>query len=1715
MESTVQSNNLKLYNNIINSRKATQEEIGDFDTFNTLLKDSANAEKLYNNLIKLGRFSKEELGTEDEFLSNIDPVQPSQNKENVEKTTENGGAGPGLSPLGTQEKSNEENILSSLNQAPQQWKESLLNTKSPEGHVNPYGWQFTEDTGFGRGLKSAAKSAVGAMGTGLEEGALKINDLARKFSGNPAYQKYLDSQENRIKTNLQDIRDYEKDVPDLKGTWGEKLGGLVPFTGMVAASALTRSPALAEATTGMFGTMGFGEGIEAYDKYKEAANQPKDEGERLGAGLLYSAAMSLPLSGYLGKIMPKKLFQKAVSKIVTSDPEALGQSGKAIWENFVKNSPGMAEKVGQALSNVSTSTASMATMEAGKMAVDNYLTGRDVNPNEFWQRTGQALADGALFGVLTAPFGMYAQSAATKARREKQGSVILGMDKDNNPIEIIPTGKENIGMKPNGETVKVSEEEVKNSVKVPTDVFYKSIAKAKENNGKLYEGAGLDAVKGNLTDFANRAAYQNSDNIITYKAPNGDQYFVKDGDIKDPGADLTLINREGQAVKANIPRDQLSVVPKEDFINEGLNRYQGTNNPATVPESQNNIQPSPEQARQADMTNAKQSVKDITSETGKIVAIKDMEGNQFYATTDPNNPDLSGMVNVVDENGNPAGDKGFIHIDKLDRNSIEEFNPEEMLATKTALIDQHYSQQNQTQQPGVGSTIKYKGGSYTIKVDLGDSFGLFDNKTGNAITVKKDEIIPPEQPGQPAQATKVETEKIGNQAYDFTEGQDGSLTLVPNEKMPLDKALPLLEKELKDNPDWEVVADKEQVEVPAQSRFQRPTQQTVVKNIQIRPKNSQVNPELKQQVEQETKPSYEYNGKEVSPDYAAGIIEDAESLDDLQGLRINNDKKLSGLIEKKFPAPEPAYTIKGKKVSKDRALSRIDTAKSIEKLRELQVENDPETEQAYLSKTDEFRKQAGQARNETNKKHDRLVSMMQSYNQSSPAERRRTNTQPIMQLASELGYNVKYENGNGIRIYKNGTEIRKTAERPGNDEIQGHRSLKDYDQEVQDLASSMLVPSNVEGMELGGLAPKEVNQGILDIQAEKKTVTANHLLDEIENIHQSGVVRLKADRKTGFPGAEIPLEEYTSLINNNLSEDDRQKALIIPEDVARSVNEGQLTPELLNQYGNIIFKNENKNGTAGEQTTKPGTAIAGTGESLPETEKSKEPGNPEGELREETGIKLPIEEALEKAAERTKIKDAEREANQRPTEAQKEAGNYKMGHVKVRGLDVTIENPKGSVRSGTDREGNKWSTKMNNTYGYIRGTKGKDGDHIDIFLGDNPDSDKVFVIDQVDPKTGKFDEHKAMIGFDHEAQAKEAYLSNYQPGWKGLGRITETSMDKFKEWAGNGTRKQKPFAGYAAIKENNNFVENATNEIPEQGAPRSKRSQDEVNSRMAEIASILGGNGEGGTGTLRSTRSSKSEQEEELKNYAGQSGIWFTPDQISAITSIKYPSGKEADVYVDKSNANIIKVVNYQKYSKTPLDFLNNRVLAFNELFPETAYNIIGFTNTDKGLSFVLSQPFVKGKLLSRLAISPETLDEQQNRISQYMKDKFGMGPAGLDAFENNQYKVEDLHLKNVIQGDDGNLYFIDAISTKKENISPSNNNQNDQTDIEGVQSSIRKGQTPEQGQPVETAGGEKAETGRVLQTPKEVEGPGQTETGPSNRAAPVETNPEGARKEE
>lgn len=166
------------------------------------------------------------------------------------------------------------------------------------------------------------------------------------------------------------------------------------------------------------------------------------------------------------------------------------------------------------------------------------------------------------------------------------------------------------------------------------------------------------------------------------------------------------------------------------------------------------------------------------------------------------------------------------------------------------------------------------------------------------------------------------------------------------------------------------------------------------------------------------------------------------------------------------------------------------------------------------------------------------------------------------------------------------------------------------------------------------------------------------------------------------------------------------------------------------------------------------------------------------------------------------VKIAEQAVNTDPSEAQNEAGNYQLGHLAIQGLDIAIENPAGSVRSGVDKAGKPWANTLNHTYGYIKGATAADGDKLDAFIGPDPQSQQVFVIDQIDPDTGRYDEGKVMLGFNSMDEARAAYLSNYDADWRGLGDITPMVMPAFKAWIAKGeTHKPLAYDQKAAIAE--------------------------------------------------------------------------------------------------------------------------------------------------------------------------------------------------------------------------------------------------------------------------------------------------------------------------
>lgn len=235
--------------------------------------------------------------------------------------------------------------------------------------------------------------------------------------------------------------------------------------------------------------------------------------------------------------------------------------------------------------------------------------------------------------------------------------------------------------------------------------------------------------------------------------------------------------------------------------------------------------------------------------------------------------------------------------------------------------------------------------------------------------------------------------------------------------------------------------------------------------------------------------------------------------------------------------------------------------------------------------------------------------------------------------------------------------------------------------------------------------------------------------------------------------------------------------------------------------------------------------------------------------RQETGSMEPGEGSAvrgshlpQEASFGERLKSAIAETETEPTEAQKKAGNYKKGHLSFGGYDYTVETPKGVTRSGKDEQGKPWSVTMHDTYGYILGKIGVDGDHIDMFINDAADLDtfdgNVYVVDQVNPETGEFDEHKVMYGYPSEEAATEAYLANYSKGWKGLGKVTSVPKATFDKWLESSDRKTKPFAEYAMVQKEQAKFDRDVKEVKPENLTKAQKVAYDAVSTMLKKAGI-------------------------------------------------------------------------------------------------------------------------------------------------------------------------------------------------------------------------------------------------------------------------------------
>lgn len=328
------------------------------------------------------------------------------------------------------------------------------------------------------------------------------------------------------------------------------------------------------------------------------------------------------------------------------------------------------------------------------------------------------------------------------------------------------------------------------------------------------------------------------------------------------------------------------------------------------------------------------------------------------------------------------------------------------------------------------------------------------------------------------------------------------------------------------------------------------------------------------------------------------------------------------------------------------------------------------------------------------------------------------------------------------------------------------------------------------------------------------------------------------------------------------------------------------------------------------------------------------------------------------------------------------------------------------------------------------------GDFYEVYLEDAQEASKILGITLTN--TGNY----PLAGFPFHA------LDSYLPKLVRAGKrvaIAEKVKDKPEvvETVGNQTNLAQ---NLQESEKNSNFAENIENN--EQDNENLRGGVEQTN---AESSETLGGsrgeseenareaNDEGGDGRVRALAQTlnnigdKQAQEE----YLTESYFWNDYDSIIAQTEQELSKGKESLVFVSKDGKSVIKLVDYSVYSQTPTDFVRNRVELFNDLFPETAYTIVGVTERNGKLNFVLSQPLIKGKPLEVAwwKAGIEEYNSYKPRLDEMMMRDFGMENYGLDAYQNDMIRVQDLHYNNIIEGEDGQWYVVDAITSYRDDV--------------------------------------------------------------------------------
>lgn len=1400
-------------------------------------------------------------------------------------------------------------------------------SKDPWAAMMPPPEESNFFTDMWKGARIGSKTALAEVGIAFEDQAAKIGNAIKSISDNPGWQAYWDKEiaigEGHGET-FKDIRRVSNAEAQMsmKGTPGEFIGGMVPFVGTAAAAILLKNPTLATATTGVFGEMGYGAGISAYDDYKASTGEPINELERTGAGVLYGAAMTLPMTKYIGKLGGKaveKVIPKVIQQTLASNPEGTAALGKQIIENFLVKQPTLAKKLITTMGkSAAHGVATMEAMELSKKAVDEFLIGRDVNAKEWWDTITHSAVSGVAFGLMTAPFGMYAQNRNTIQRREQQGQVTLTQDAKGNPIEIIPNTTK--GVTPEGKLVDLTQDQIKNSFTLTTKDFNEA-TKIHKQTGEVPADIERTAYSGNMLQFLNRVSVEGNLFVPkSYADGTGEVKRTEDGLImpvytKDKDGNFIGFDKEGRGYKIENP-GELIEVDALDVHKSMMDMYDAQAGKASKAEAvRTSIQAEHERVSTeiaAIANKDMQEVQTVKLATGEVVNLtggriaRKEDGTLDFDNSDKvlyytnaegvTKPVSIGMVEsletaqplesaiaeaqeavttveigkanypqgdsfvLLNADGTPqlgeTGQPVATTIAGVDQTGVTLTTAEgqevklsfEEADTMLAPLSEHLPNLTGKRYQVNGLEMVVTGvnekGQYEVQVWNKDSY-----LGEEAVSAQELSALEPQQPQQVAGLTEnVLTENVNTQTVNTqTElpiGKDGGVDynsisdpqtyaealtqefgedagIVATEL--LDEAKDELEKAraktnaIERRRGMKAATDKIALLEGVKTALQPKAEMPVVNLDDIAPEtvNNETEKDLSLLTLDEVSSLFENSEGSTRLEAAyhmVGGLEKAFSWDKPTVLVENTEAFIKNIEtwtgESIDPEDLPSYNKAAGAAVNGKAFINLGKISKAKTLQAFWMHEQGHTASRELFSDAEFE----EIFNATNRGVLKYITGG-NYEKCTNAEIAQEAISHALEFYSAMGVDrlVQLE-VNDIHPALEGQDalneaIFKTLRVLTNNDKHGKSWSENQTGSTSAIKSDGTGSTELSGASVEGTGGND-NTGAQNGNNEPGT-------EEVRrepNYSNGAQVNYKGETYT-INGVARDLE--SGAISYDLETPEGKIAFEeVPEAELLSYN-GATEPATSEVAETTIVEAEPTTTEVVETVTadplqslkdehskmlEDAAAIRDEAAKITGPERFKAYGRAGAILSKAKKLAEKIAELEATAVDKAVV---EQQPNLNPTEAQKVAGNYKKTHVTVQGLEITIENPKGSIRKGVDEDGKAWENEVKSHYGYFKRTEGKDGDHVDVFVGDKLESPKVFVIDQVfdkGPKSGLFDESKVMIGFETLQEATDAYMANYAPDWKGLSNITEVSVDFFKEWLYDGKKQGKPFADYKGVK---------------------------------------------------------------------------------------------------------------------------------------------------------------------------------------------------------------------------------------------------------------------------------------------------------------------------